>query len=78
VYVVLPFTHVVDGMQEDPEWTAEKELCMRKGIPYQAPKQSAKVLGLRQPTGPVHVVQHMLSWTPYVHVMWVCTADRGR
>lgn len=24
-------------VQEDPEWTAEKELCMRKGIPYVAP-----------------------------------------
>jgi len=31
-------------MQEDPDWTAEKELCMRKGIPYQAPKPSSKVL----------------------------------
>ncbi|KAL0051500.1 hypothetical protein WJX82_008707 [Trebouxia sp. C0006] len=29
--------------KEDPEWTAEKELCTRKGIPYQAPKQSAKI-----------------------------------
>lgn len=29
--------------KEDPEWTAEKELCQRKGIPYQAPKQSTKI-----------------------------------
>ena len=43
----MPCTHVADEMQEDPEWTAEKELCMRKGIPYQPPKQSAKVIGLR-------------------------------
>ena len=26
-------------MQEDPEWTAEKELCMRRGVDYVAPKQ---------------------------------------
>jgi hypothetical protein len=25
-------------LQNDPEWTAEKELCMRKGQPYVAPK----------------------------------------
>ncbi|KAK9843543.1 hypothetical protein WJX81_008120 [Elliptochloris bilobata] len=23
--------------QDDPEWTAEKELCMRRGLPYSAP-----------------------------------------
>lgn len=23
--------------QEDPEWTAEKELCTRRGVPYVAP-----------------------------------------
>ncbi len=72
--VGLPCTHVVDEMQEDPEWTAEKELCTRKGIPYQAPKQSAKVIRLCQVTRPIHVVQHMLC----EHVIWVCTADRGR
>ena len=32
--------------QEDPEWTAEKELCQRKGIPYQAPKKGSKVMPL--------------------------------
>ena len=26
-------------LQVDPEWTAEKELCMRKGVPYTAPVQ---------------------------------------
>ena len=30
--------------QEDPEWTAEKELCQRKGIPYQAPKKKVRPL----------------------------------
>ena len=25
-------------LQEDPEWTAEKEICMRKGQPYVPPK----------------------------------------
>ena len=30
-------------MQEDPEWTAEKELCMRRGIDYVAPKQREAV-----------------------------------
>lgn len=35
--------------QEDPEWTAEKELCQRKGIPYQAPKQSTKVMQVMTP-----------------------------
>ena len=29
--------------QEDPEWTAEKELCMRRGIPYAAPRQKENV-----------------------------------
>ena len=29
--------------QEDPEWTAEKELCMRRGMPYTAPKQKENV-----------------------------------
>ena len=27
------------SLQEDPEWTAEKELCMRKGLPYVPPKK---------------------------------------
>lgn len=26
-------------LQNDPEWTAEKELCMRKGQAYVAPKE---------------------------------------
>lgn len=30
--------------QEDPEWTAEKELCQRKGIPYQVPQKGSKVM----------------------------------
>jgi hypothetical protein len=29
--------------QEDPEWTAEKELCMRRGIPYVAPRQKENI-----------------------------------
>lgn len=24
-------------MKEDPEWTLEKEMCKRRGIPYVAP-----------------------------------------
>lgn len=32
--------------QEDPEWTAEKELCQRKGIPYQATRKASKVMPL--------------------------------
>ena len=31
------------AMQEDPEWTAEKELCMRKGVPYTAPHRAERV-----------------------------------
>ena len=30
-------------VQDDPEWTAEKELCMRKGMPYTAPRQKENV-----------------------------------
>jgi len=30
-------------MQEDPEWTAEKELCVRRGIPYVPPKQKENI-----------------------------------
>lgn len=30
--------------QEDPEWTAEKELCQRKGVSYQAPKKKVRPL----------------------------------
>lgn len=26
-----------DKMRQDPEWTLEKEMCMRRGIPYVAP-----------------------------------------
>ena len=35
----LPLLKAVLNTQEDPEWTAEKELCMRRGIPYKLPKQ---------------------------------------
>ena len=31
------------AVQEDPEWTAEKELCMRRGMDYVAPKQREAV-----------------------------------
>ena len=31
------------SLQEDPEWTAEKELCMRKGLPYVPPKKKVIV-----------------------------------
>ncbi|CAL8462895.1 g2429 [Coccomyxa elongata] len=30
-------------LKEDPEWTAEKELCVRKGIPYVAPPKKEMV-----------------------------------
>lgn len=33
-----PFTWCPAGVQEDPEWTAEKELCQRRGIPYVKPE----------------------------------------
>lgn len=29
---------LLDVVQEDPEWTAEKELCQRRGIPYVKPE----------------------------------------
>lgn len=29
--------------QEDPTWTAEKELCMRNGRPYNPPKVAERV-----------------------------------
>ena len=35
IYSVSEASH----LQLDPEWTAEKELCMRKGVPYTAPTQ---------------------------------------
>ena len=39
----MPLLKAVLSSQEDPEWTAEKELCMRKGIPYVAPKQKENI-----------------------------------
>ena len=34
------------SLQEDPEWTAEKELCMRKGLPYKPPKKKVAALAM--------------------------------
>lgn len=31
------------SVQGDPEWTAEKELCMRRGMPYAPPKQKENI-----------------------------------
>ena len=39
----MPLLKAVLSSQEDPEWTAEKELCMRRGIPYVAPKQKDNI-----------------------------------
>ena len=39
----MPLLKAVLSSQEDPEWTAEKELCMRRGIPYVAPKQKENI-----------------------------------
>ena len=34
---------LVADVQEDPTWTAEKELCMRKGLPYTPPQKPERV-----------------------------------
>ena len=38
-----PCADTLLGLQDDPEWTAEKELCMRRGIPYVPPKQKENI-----------------------------------
>ena len=42
-YLACSCADASSSMQEDPEWTAEKELCMRRGIPYVPPKQKENI-----------------------------------
>ena len=43
-YALLGGEEPVGGFtQEDPEWTAEKELCIRNNRPYTAPQRAERV-----------------------------------
>ena len=55
------------SLQEDPEWTAEKELCMRKGLPYVAPKN--KVVAQAMPA----LLSHSHSTTTVTCHRSACT-----
>ena len=56
--------------QEDPEWTAEKELCMRRGLPYAAPAPSQDGAGA---PGPEHQAEEAAA----IPVGSRCEVDPG-
>ncbi len=56
--------------QDDPEWTAEKELCMRRGLPYTAP-------GQKENAGPAAGPEHQAAEAAAIPVGSRCEVDPG-